>query len=69
MKRHYNTEEEKVAKAIAKLIVNLELDIEQVGRYIARFVSRVAYNRLRTIVESAEYERERNERNNIHQQM
>ena len=66
MKRHYNTEEEKVAKAIAKLIVNLELDLEQVGRYFARIVSRVAYNRLRVIAESAEYEKEKNERNTIH---
>ena len=59
--RKYRTEEEKVANAIVRLITNLELDIEQIGRYIGRFVSRVAYNRLRNIVESAEYEREQRE--------
>ena len=59
--RKHKTDEEKVANAIVRLITNLELDIEQIGRYIGRFVSRVAYNRLRNIVESAEYEREQRE--------
>lgn len=65
MRKPHQTEEEKVAHTIAKLITNLELDIEQVGRYLARIVSRVAYNRFRTIAESAEYEKENNERNYI----
>jgi hypothetical protein len=58
MRRTYTTEEEKVAKSIAKLINNLELDIEQVGRYLARVVGRVATRRIIIIAESAKYERE-----------
>ena len=54
-----------MAKAIAKQVVDLELDIELVGRYLYRLVSRVAYNRFRIIAESAEYEKEQNERNYI----
>lgn len=59
MRRTYTTEEERVAKSIAKLINNLELDIEQVGRYFVRVVGRVATRRLIIIAESAEHERER----------
>lgn len=59
MKRTYTTEEEKVAKSIAKLINNLELDIEQVGRYFVRVVGRVSTRRLQIIAESAEYERKK----------
>lgn len=55
--KHKITEEEKVVKAIAKLVNNLELDLEMVGKYLAIIVGRVTYNRLKTIVESAEYER------------
>lgn len=63
--RRTQTEEEKVAKTIAKYLVNLELDLEMVGRYLATIVSRVAYNRFRVIAESAEYEKENDERNYI----
>ena len=58
--KHKLTEEEKVVKAIAKLINNLELDLEMVGKYLAIIVGRVTYNRLMVILESAEEERERN---------
>lgn len=54
------TNEEKVVLAIAKLINNLELDLEMVGKYLAIIVGRVTYNRLQTILESAEYEKEHN---------
>ena len=67
--RRIQTEEEKVAKTIAKHLVNLELDLEMVGRYLGSIVSRVAYNRLRVIAESAEYERNSYEQNNIPEQM
>ena len=63
--RKIQTEEEKVAKTIAKLLVNLELDIELLGRYLGSIVSRVVYNRFITIAESAEYERNNREQNYI----
>ncbi len=54
------TQEEKVVLAIAKLINNLELDLEMVGKYLSIVVGRVTYNRLKVIIESAEYEKETN---------
>jgi hypothetical protein len=61
MKRQI-TNEEKAVGIIAKLIANLEIDIEMIGRYLAHNVSRVVYNRFITIAESAEYEKERMEK-------
>lgn len=52
------TEEEKVALSIGKYITDLRLDVELVGRYIARALPNVAYNRLIVIAESAEFEKE-----------
>jgi hypothetical protein len=57
MRRRTITEEEKVVRAIAKLVNNLELDLEMVGKYLTVIVGRVTYNRLKMIIESAEYER------------
>lgn len=60
--RKHKTLEEKVAEQIAKLIVNLDLDIEMVGRYLGKIVGRTAYNRIILIAESAEFERNNNDR-------
>jgi hypothetical protein len=56
------TNEEKAVGIIAKLLASLELDIEMVGRYLANNVSRVVYNRFIVIAESAEYEREQQQK-------
>lgn len=56
------TNEEKAVGIIARLLASLDLDIEMVGRYLANNVSRVVYNRFIVIAESAEYEREQQEK-------
>lgn len=50
--------EEKVAHAIAKLLDSLTLNLDEVGKYLARFLPNTIYNRLMIIAESAEYEKE-----------
>lgn len=52
------TEEEKVAIKLANILSDLRVDIELVGRYLARSTPTVVYNRLVTITESATYEKE-----------
>ena len=50
--------EEKVAHAIAKLLDSLTLNLDEVGKYLARFLPTTIYNRLMIIAESAEWEKE-----------
>lgn len=50
--------EEKVAIAIAKLLDSLTLNLDDVGKYLARFLPNTIYNRLMIIAESAEWEKE-----------
>ena len=57
MKR-IQTAEEKVVKTISKLLADLTLDLEAVGMYLSQTPS-VIYNRLITIADSAEYEKEK----------
>jgi hypothetical protein len=52
------TDEEKVAITLGKVISDLRLDIEAVGKYLANNVPSVSYNRLIVIAESAEAEKE-----------
>ena len=54
------SEAEKVAMKIGKLINDLTLDLEQVGIYLARDTM-ITYNRLKNIIEAAEYEKEMTE--------
>lgn len=56
--RQKTTEEEKVAMKLGNIISDLRVDIEQVGRYLARTSPNVVYNRLITIAESAQFEKE-----------
>lgn len=56
--RQKTTEEEKVAIRLGNIISDLRVDIEQVGRYLARTCPYVVYNRLITIAESAQFEKE-----------
>lgn len=58
MSKHRITEEEKIAINIGNILCDLRLDIELIGRYIARSLPTIAYNRLIVIAESAEYEKE-----------
>ena len=52
------TEEEKVAIKLGNILSDLRVDIELVGRYLARSTPTVVYNRLVTVTESATYEKE-----------
>jgi hypothetical protein len=59
MRRLHKTHEEKVALKLTDIVNDYNLDIEQVGRYLARVAGLVAYNRLVEVIESAQYEKER----------
>ena len=50
--------EENVAHAIAKLLDSLSLNLDEVGKYLARFLPNKIYNRLMIIAEAAEWEKE-----------
>jgi homoserine acetyltransferase len=54
------TEEEKVAIKLGNILSDLRVDLELVGRYLARSTPTVVYNRLVTVTESATYEKEDN---------
>lgn len=56
--RKLKSREEKVAEKIASLIDSLTLDLDEVGKYFARFLPTTIYNRLMIIAESAEWEKE-----------
>jgi hypothetical protein len=58
--RQKSTEEEKIAIKLGNILSDLRIDIEQVGRYLARTSPNVVYNRLITVAESAQYEKEGN---------
>jgi homoserine acetyltransferase len=58
--RQKSTEEEKIAIKLGNILSDLRIDIEQVGRYLARTSPNVVYNRLVTVAESAQYEKEGN---------
>jgi hypothetical protein len=50
--------EEKVAHTIAKLLDSLSLNLDEVGKYLARVLPNTIYNRLMIIAEAAEWEKE-----------
>lgn len=52
------TDEEKVVIKLNSLLSDLRLDVEMVGRYLAQISPTVVYNRLMTVAESAQYEKE-----------
>jgi hypothetical protein len=50
--------EEKVAIKLSDIVNDYNLDLEEVGRYLARVAPRVSYNRIIEIAEVAEFEKE-----------
>jgi hypothetical protein len=58
--RNRITDEEKVVIKLNSLLSDLRVDLEMVGRYLARQSPTVVYNRLMTVAESAQYEKEEN---------
>lgn len=58
--------EEKVALKLSDIVNDYNLDLEEVGRYLARVAPRVSYNRIVEIVEVAELEKENQNVRNSH---
>ena len=52
------TPEERVAMRIKTIIEDLNLDLDQTGIMLARVLPHLTYNRLVTMIESAQYEKE-----------
>jgi hypothetical protein len=61
MPRHRQTEAEKVAIKLAKLVNDVSLDLDDVGRYLAEVAPTVSYNRLILIAEAAIAKKENDE--------
>lgn len=58
MRRKLITKEEKVAIQLSNVLADLRLDLDMVGKYLVQLSPNVIYNRLITIADSAEYEKE-----------
>jgi hypothetical protein len=52
------SDEEKVAGAIAKMMTDLTLDLDQIGVYLGRIRPATSFRRLEIIMEAAREERE-----------
>ena len=63
MRLYRINQQERVAQQMGKIVQDPELDLDSVGVYVAR-LPRLAYNRIITIIDSAEQEaiRQENER-------
>lgn len=61
-KRHHITEAERVALKLSKIVNDVTLDLDDVGRYLADLSPTISYNRLILIAEAAI---ERKEMNNV----
>ncbi len=59
MRSKRTTKEERVAKSIIELVNDLTLDLDSVGRYVAEQSHSVLYNRLDTVMDSAQFEKEK----------
>lgn len=58
MRRAVKSNEEKAAMVIAKTISPVDLDLDEVGYYLAQLKPAIHYNRLIMITESAIHEKE-----------
>lgn len=58
MRRKLITKEEKVAIQLSNVLADLRLDLDMVGKYLVQLSPNVIYNRLITIADSAEHEKE-----------
>ena len=54
------TKEEKVAIRFGELVNDVTLDLDQIGKYIARQLPTISHRRLGVIIESAEEEKNGN---------
>ncbi len=58
MRKKLVTKEEKVAIQLTNILADLRLDLDMVGIYLVRLSPNVIYNRLITLADSAEAEKE-----------
>jgi hypothetical protein len=58
MRKKLVTKEEKVAVQLTNILADLRLDLDMVGIYLVRLSPNVIYNRLITLADSAEAEKE-----------
>lgn len=58
MRRKLVTKEEKVAIQLTNILADLRLDLDLIGKYLVQVSPNVIYNRLITLTEAAEYEKE-----------
>jgi hypothetical protein len=58
MRKKLVTKEEKVAIQLTNILADLRLDLDMVGIYLVRLSPNVIYNRLITLTDSAEAEKE-----------
>lgn len=59
MRRKVRTAEEKAAQQLANIVSDVRLNLDEVGIYLATYEN-VSVRRLVEIVETAEYEKEKN---------
>lgn len=57
--------EEKAAMVIAKTLAPVDLDLDEVGYYLAKLKPAIHYNRLMLIAESAVFEKQESEKENV----
>jgi len=62
------SKEEKTAVAIGKLLSDFHLDLEQVGKYICVALPHTIYARAVEVLESAQYNKEVAEYNELHKE-
>lgn len=58
MRKKLVTKEEKVAIQLCNILADLRLDLDMIGIYLVRLSPNVIYNRLITLADSAEAEKE-----------
>ena len=58
MRRKLITKEEKVAIQLSNVLSDLRLDLDMVGKHLVQLSPNVIYNRLITIADSAQHEKE-----------
>lgn len=58
MRKKLVTKEEKVAIQLTNILADLRLDLDMVGMYLVRLSPNLIYNRLITLADSAEAEKE-----------
>ncbi len=58
MRKKLVTKEEKVAIQLCNILADLRLDLDMIGKYVVQLSPNVIYNRLITLTDSAEAEKE-----------